>query len=139
MPAIDGFHFPIECRGSSVLYYEASKCSQPISYKIYPRNHFVPRNIMLYNKPLPWVDSHIHLGHLVRKDETMFHDLSFKRSMERGTIFRITKREDSNTVESIAFALLLSTLFDLHHQSACVFSCKYSSCISQSIQIVQMF
>ena len=41
---------------------------------------FVPRNIMLYNKPLPWVDSHIHLGHLVHKDETLFHDLSFKRA-----------------------------------------------------------
>lgn len=35
---------------------------------------------MLYNKPLPWVDSHIHLGHLVHKDETLFHDLSFKRA-----------------------------------------------------------
>ena len=42
--------------------------------------NIVPLNIVLYDKPLPWVDSHSHLGHLVHRDETMFHDLASKRA-----------------------------------------------------------
>lgn len=41
----------------------------------------VPDNIMLYNKPLPWVDSHVHLGHLIHKNETMDHDIFAKRAV----------------------------------------------------------
>ena len=37
------------------------------------------KNIILYNKQLPWVDSHIHLGHLIHKDESMCHDILNKR------------------------------------------------------------
>ena len=29
---------------------------------------------------MPWVDSHIHLGHLVHKDESMSHDTLCKRA-----------------------------------------------------------
>ena len=42
--------------------------------------NIVPDNIMLYNKPLPWVDFHVHLGHLIHKDETMDHDIFIKRA-----------------------------------------------------------
>ena len=38
-----------------------------------------PANIMLNGKPLPWVDSHEHLGHMIHKDESMCHDLLNKR------------------------------------------------------------
>ena len=47
---------------------------------IYFNIDIVPSNIMLYKKPLPWVDSHIHLGHLIHKDETMDHDIFVKRA-----------------------------------------------------------
>ena len=39
----------------------------------------VPANIMLNGRPLPWVDSHSHLGHLIHRDESMCHDLLSKR------------------------------------------------------------
>ena len=40
----------------------------------------IPENIKLYGKPLPWVDSHFHLGSLVHMDGSMNHDLLCKRA-----------------------------------------------------------
>ena len=39
----------------------------------------IPSNINLYGKPLPWVDSHIHLGIKINRDGSMDHDLLCKR------------------------------------------------------------
>jgi hypothetical protein len=39
----------------------------------------IPANINLYGKPLPWVDSHIHLGITINRDGSLDHDLLCKR------------------------------------------------------------
>ena len=57
---------------SDIIAKSKTKC---IAFNV----DFVPSNIILYNKPLPWVDSHIHLGHLIHKDATMSHDTLCKR------------------------------------------------------------
>ena len=41
--------------------------------------HVIPESIKLYGKPLPWVDSHPHLGNLIHMDGSMDHDLLCKR------------------------------------------------------------
>ena len=63
----------IDISVSDILAKSKTKC---IAFNI----NIDPRNIMLYNKPLPWVESHIHLGHTVHKDETMSHDVFCKRA-----------------------------------------------------------
>ena len=37
-------------------------------------------NIMLYNRPLPWVDSHLHLGHTINKNESSSDDIMRSRA-----------------------------------------------------------
>ena len=58
---------------SDVIAKSKTKC---LAFNI----NIVPDNIMLYNKPLPWVDSHVHRGHLINKDENMDHDIFAKRA-----------------------------------------------------------
>ena len=40
----------------------------------------LPASIVLYDTPLPWVQSFIHLGHRIHVDESMSHDLLQKRA-----------------------------------------------------------
>jgi hypothetical protein len=57
---------------SDIIAKSKTKC-------IYFNIDFIPSNVILYDKPLPWVDSHEHLGHLIHKDATMSHDTFCKR------------------------------------------------------------
>ena len=63
----------IEISVDEVLDKSKTKC---IAFNI----NVAPKCVLLYNKPLPCVESHIHLGNLIHKDESMSHDLSCKRA-----------------------------------------------------------
>ena len=70
---------------------------------------FVPASIMLYGKPLPWVDSHIHLGHLVHKDESMSHDTFCKRGEFISKIHAL--RQELGSQDPNVFMKLVSIYF----------------------------
>ena len=63
----------IEISVDDIVEKSKTKC---IAFNI----SIAPQCISLYNKPLPWVESHIHLGNLIHRDETMSHDLLIKKA-----------------------------------------------------------
>lgn len=84
-----------------------------------------PQNIFLYNKPLPWVDSHEHLGNRVHKDESMSHDLLCKRAEYIGNVHAL-QQELGSQDPSVLIKLVRiyfcsfygSNLWDLFDKSA---------------------
>ena len=70
---------------------------------------FVPRNVILYNKPLPWVDSHEHLGHLIHKDGNMSQDTFAKRAIFIGKVHALRQELGNQTPD--VFLKLISIYF----------------------------
>lgn len=85
----------------------------------------VPANIMLYGKPLPWVESYKHLGHLVHVDENMCHDLLNKKAEFKTKAYSL-RQELGNQDPDVFMRLIMvylssmygSNLWDLFSVSA---------------------
>ena len=85
----------------------------------------VPANIMLNGRPLPWVDSHYHLGHLIHRDESMCHDLLSERGEFISKIHSL--RQEMGDQSPVVFMKLVniyntsiygSNLWDLYGNAA---------------------
>ena len=84
-----------------------------------------PANIILYDTPLPWVDSYKHLGHLLHIDEDMSHDLLQKRGEFIGKVHAL--RQELGDQNPVVFMSLVSiylssfygsNLWDLYSEAA---------------------
>ena len=84
-----------------------------------------PSNVILYNRPLPWVDSHVHLGHTISKDEKSDIDILRNRAEFIGDVHALYQ-ELGNTPPSLFLRLVNiyfsnfygSVLWDLESNSA---------------------
>ena len=108
----------IEISVDNVIEKSKTKC---ISFN----NQFNPQNILLYEKPLPWVDSHDHLGNLIHKNESMSPDLLCKRAEFISNVHSLNQElggQDPRVLVKLAriyyCSFYGSNLWDLFHESA---------------------
>ena len=50
-----------------------------------------PPNIILNGRPLPWVESHKHLGHNIHNDSFMSHDIFSKFGIFKSNVCALTQ------------------------------------------------
>ena len=102
----------------------------------------VPANILLYNKPLPWVDSYKHLGHLVHKDENMSHDILSKRGEFISNVHAL--RQELGSQHPVIFMKLVqiylssmygSNLWDLYSDAARSVFISWNVCIREAFNL----
>ena len=97
----------------------------------------IPANIILNDRPLPYVESWYHLGHVIHSDESTIHDIDEKRREFIGKIHSF-RQEFGNQHPSVFFKLVFSyflhfygsNLWDLH----CVQIEKLWSCWHKTIK-----
>lgn len=84
-----------------------------------------PIKILLYDTPLPWVESYKHLGHMIHSDEDMSHDLFQKRAEFISKLHALRQElgnQDPNVFMSLVFIYLSSmygsNLWDLYSTAA---------------------
>jgi hypothetical protein len=102
----------------------------------------VPANIMLYNKPLPWVDSYKHLGHLVHTDEHTSHDIYAKRGEFISNLHALRQELGSQHPDVFMRLVLIylssmygSNLWDLYSEAARSLYTSWNICIRQAYNL----
>lgn len=75
----------------------------------------VPASIILYGKPLPWVDFHSHLGHIIHKDQCTSHDLYSKRGEFISKVHSL--RQELGDQEPEVFLKLVNIYFNSFYGS----------------------
>ena len=85
----------------------------------------VPANIVLYDTPLPWVDSYKHLGHMLHADQDTSPDLLQRRGEFISNIYALEQEMgDQNPIVFISLVCIYlnsfygSNLWDLYNEAA---------------------
>ena len=102
----------------------------------------VPSKIMLYNRPLPWVVSHMNLGHLVHTDEHMSRDILAKRGTFIGNEHALRQElgfQDPDVFMRLVLIYLSSfygsNLWDLFSDAANSLFISWNICIRQTYNL----
>ena len=74
-----------------------------------------PVNIVLYDIPLPWVDSYKHLGHYIHSDQNMSHDTLRKRGEFIGNVHAM--RQEMGDQNPVVFLALINIYFSSFYGS----------------------